>query len=426
MVRVHSPTFVWRCVFAERFDSGAYLMTKQAGFCGKRGFTLIELLVVIAIIAVLIALLLPAVQQAREAARRTQCKNNLKQLGLALFNYESTNAMFPIAGFMTVSLVSPVAGSMNINQTTSGGVALLPYIDQGTIYNQWNMNLAENMAPNSTLAQTNLPAWRCPSGTGANGPNATPAYITVSQGGTPGGAVTTSDVATAGYPAGTKLTSTSPGLPANYIWSSGIADYIFTAGVHDSYIDTLLTLRYNESGAAGTRNGVFNDPGFGAVDGPTSAAVAMANQGRLDSRIAYITDGTSNTFVMYEKAGRPNLWVAGQLQQFGTSALNGPTGVNGTQILTMSTIGGGWADIKNDEWLDGVLPGTADTNGSAGGPCVVNCSNCGGAGIYAFHAGGGHALFADGSVHFVSANVDSALFGACITQAGSEPISAPF
>src|ERR1700760_4675266 len=63
-----------------------------------RGFTLIELLVVIAIIAVLIALLLPAVQQAREAARRTQCKNNLKQFGLAVFNYESTHKLFPASG----------------------------------------------------------------------------------------------------------------------------------------------------------------------------------------------------------------------------------------------------------------------------------------------------------------------------------------
>lgn len=74
------------------------MKTAVSGRCRSKGFTLIELLVVIAIIAVLIALLLPAVQQAREAARRTQCKNNLKQLGLAIFNYESSFSRFPSCG----------------------------------------------------------------------------------------------------------------------------------------------------------------------------------------------------------------------------------------------------------------------------------------------------------------------------------------
>src|ERR1700760_2430409 len=106
-----------------------------------RGFTLIELLVVIAIIAVLIALLLPAVQQAREAGRRTQCKNNLKQLGLAMFNYESSYGIFPMA------VLIPWAGpdnqnNLDISDVGSGGgfgpnwaIALLPYIEQGNLYN---------------------------------------------------------------------------------------------------------------------------------------------------------------------------------------------------------------------------------------------------------------------------------------------------
>src|SRR5271165_6632318 len=106
----------------------------------RLGFTLIELLVVIAIIGVLVALLLPAVQQAREAARRTQCKNNLKQIGLALFNYENTFAQFPVNSFCNISIAS---GTLSILQTTSGGVALLPYIDQSAIYNQWNANVPQ-------------------------------------------------------------------------------------------------------------------------------------------------------------------------------------------------------------------------------------------------------------------------------------------
>jgi prepilin-type N-terminal cleavage/methylation domain-containing protein len=92
----------------------------------RRAFTLIELLVVIAIIAVLIALLLPAVQQAREAARRSQCKNNLKQLGLALHNYHDTTGMFPMMRN---------AGAISQYNAT-GWIGLLPYVDQAPLYNQ--------------------------------------------------------------------------------------------------------------------------------------------------------------------------------------------------------------------------------------------------------------------------------------------------
>src|ERR1700745_210756 len=101
----------------------------------RSGFTLIELLVVIAIIAVLIALLLPAVQQAREAARRTQCKNNLKQMGLSLMNYESTFSVFPPA---RIDLSGPPGPA--IYQTTWNALCL-PYFDQAPLYNLYNFNL---------------------------------------------------------------------------------------------------------------------------------------------------------------------------------------------------------------------------------------------------------------------------------------------
>jgi len=144
----------------------------------QAGFTLIELLVVIAIIAVLIALLLPAVQQAREAARRTQCRNNLKQQGLALHNYHDTYLTFPYA-FVSDAAASPTVKPF-LNQM--GFVMLLPYFDQATLYNSfnisapfgaWNANTAKSglafppPAANLLAATTKLNALLCPSDSGS-------------------------------------------------------------------------------------------------------------------------------------------------------------------------------------------------------------------------------------------------------------------
>jgi len=129
----------------------------------KRGFTLIELLVVIAIIAILIALLLPAVQQAREAARRTQCKNNLKQLGLALHNYHDVYNTLPIGA----------VGSDQWGWGMSWYMRILPYLEQAPVYNQltfsgthygWTWNgTAEGGANGRVLAQSSIPGVICPS-----------------------------------------------------------------------------------------------------------------------------------------------------------------------------------------------------------------------------------------------------------------------
>jgi prepilin-type N-terminal cleavage/methylation domain-containing protein len=148
----------------------------------RRGFTLIELLVVIAIIAILIALLLPAVQQAREAARRTQCRNNLKQIGLALHNYHDTFNIFPYSVMnpgVCANAASPFRPATRLGHR--GWSLLLPYIDQAPLYNTINFNfsatevqragvtgvLVGTVAPdNSAAFSRSLAAFLCPSDAG--------------------------------------------------------------------------------------------------------------------------------------------------------------------------------------------------------------------------------------------------------------------
>lgn len=138
----------------------------------KRGFTLIELLVVIAIIAILVALLLPAVQQAREAARRSSCKNNLKQIGLALHNYHDVFSCFPYAhGTSGGRTINESSGNEGTAANWGWGALILPYVEQGPLYDQLNVGtnpldtaLADtNLRP---LMQEPIASFRCPSDVG--------------------------------------------------------------------------------------------------------------------------------------------------------------------------------------------------------------------------------------------------------------------
>lgn len=138
----------------------------------KRGFTLIELLVVIAIIAILIALLLPAVQQAREAARRSSCKNNMKQWGLALHNYHETYGQFPASAVNPGSDESASFVPSGQIRNFTGYLFLLPYVDQGPLYEQIDFNLATGATDwrgrggggyQSVLNGVTIPIQYCPS-----------------------------------------------------------------------------------------------------------------------------------------------------------------------------------------------------------------------------------------------------------------------
>ena len=150
-----------RSLLAKRCDA-------RRGFTSaipRRGFTLIELLVVIAIIAVLVAILLPAVQSAREAARRTQCKNNLKQIGLATANYESTYRQFPMS-----VVDDAVAGGGNWTDTPGAGglwspqARILPFLDQANLYDIADLDKAYDESPNSDagVPWTRVEPYLCP------------------------------------------------------------------------------------------------------------------------------------------------------------------------------------------------------------------------------------------------------------------------
>jgi len=351
----------------------------------RRGFTLIELLVVIAIIAVLIALLLPAVQQAREAARRTQCKNNLKQLGLALHNYHDiTVTTFP-SGFI----------GNNQNGTVNGlgwNVMLLPQIDQANIFNQFTLgtvNFTNGLSGLSGLSATPstpslnpaLAAFRCPTDPGLGS-----VYIATVTNGT-----------TASSPAAAIAVSRS-----NYVGMAGI----------DPAITTIGNTSANTTGGTTGAIGVYGNSGSVQV-GLTSLSVDVAAfggtfGGQSKRGIRDIIDGTSNTIIVGERYTPSNSSTSGLSVQGDATWVGVPD--IGSGATAQSQAGQSAVLGEGSNGINFAVSGSANRPNTTG--------------FGSLHTGGAHFLMGDGTVRFISSNVSLATYQNLSRIADGNPVGA--
>ena len=309
-------------------------MPRSARPRSRAAFTLVELLVVIAIIGVLVALLLPAVQAAREAARRMQCQNNLKQIALAMHNYESVYRGLPAHGTLY-----PHHG---------WGASILPYIEQANLEGMYNWNYSWYDPINRPAVTNPLAVYLCPSSTGKR---------------------------TVQHPTQSWSASTSGLMPSD--GESVASDYMAPRGVLDPT--------------------VYANPN--RRDGALAESHAR--------RLAEITDGTSNTIVVTELAGRPVHYI-GRKQQ-ATVPNSNWGGWNWWYWV------GPWASY-NSVWVKSY---TGDCQ-SQWGQRVINCNN--GEGIYSFHSGVANAALVDGSVQTLSESIDKSILYSLLTSKNGEVI----
>ena len=368
----------------------------------QRGFTLIELLVVIAIIAVLIALLLPAVQSAREAARRIQCTNNMKQIGLAFANYESSQQLFPMGSVSGSTGGQNVGWGPQLNNNILSWVALtLPYMEQNPIYSSINFGLHQNsgnyLPAIATVWYTRINVLSCPSDADQEGfrPDA-------NSGG--GGGFGQYATTSAPYPPGTGTSGTRMVPVMNYAVSFG-DNYCVGPNNPPGYVtETPTTIwppqagqpRIGWPGEQGTAGDILgNDPAVPPNSPGALRGMFDVNDNQIVS-IASITDGTSNTISMGEllpaQRADNNVWEYNGIGHGTTVPMNKFTGLV----------------------FDG-FGSTSDGWSHRGSYTNTNFKSK--------HPGGVNFLFADGSVHFLKQSIALTTFCALGSRAGGEVLS---
>jgi len=408
----------------------------------RDGFTLIELLVVIAIIAILIALLLPAVQKVREAANRTQCTNNMKQMGLALHGYHDTYLQFPASQHYEGEMAGTTA--YYCGQVWSAWI--LPFIEQDALAKRLNFEMTNRASgpniPTQVAGPTGptagsvaaISVWNASAGDFDGMKGSPPFDSTVGGYYAPYWAFNDSRI----YPgiqqgtdkvynpyANVVSTYVCPSDPSggqvyNDTWSmvagNALNDQAYTAACFGTYY--MAAGSYTATGgvrsaAANATTALFPTLEWSRAgvigDGPANSIASLSGK------------GTSNTCLVCELAGAPNLWVQGKM-------IDGPAFNTGNPYIVPSAgnpnklyIGGvAWADgFQGENWFTG---GGFDGSGfpkKGVAPQTINFSNAYGGGAYSFHPGGANFLFGDASVHFIAENTSPATVPLLIARQAS-------